>query len=196
MRFHLFAATAIVAVALSTDKITQGMQHGDHGPMHAAADTIDAPFDLQFIDTMIAHHRNAIEIAQLADKQAVHEELQQLAKKIIDDRQKEIGQLQAWKQEWYPGKGDATNMMMPRMQYSMSGISTSELQVHSGDAFDAAFIDMMIRHHQAAIAMARDAARRGQHKEIRKLSRNIARAQSKEIDTMTKWKKEWKPAAK
>lgn len=60
-----------------------------------------------------------------------------------------------------------------------------------GDAFDASFIEMMIPHHEGAIAMARDALQNATHDEIKKLARDIIKSQQREIDMMRTWKTKW-----
>jgi len=60
------------------------------------------PFDLAFIDAMIPHHQSAIDAAQQALNGAQRAEIKDLAQKIIDAQKKEIDQLKAWREAWYP----------------------------------------------------------------------------------------------
>ena len=60
------------------------------------------PFDLAFIDAMIPHHQTAIEAARMAEQQAKRQEIKDLAMQIIEAQQREIDQLQGWRQTWYP----------------------------------------------------------------------------------------------
>jgi uncharacterized protein (DUF305 family) len=60
------------------------------------------PFELAFIDLMIPHHQSAIEAARLALERAEHEELRALAQAIIAAQQREIDQLRAWREAWFP----------------------------------------------------------------------------------------------
>ena len=57
--------------------------------------------------------------------------------------------------------------------------------------FDRQFIDMMVPHHEGAIAMARVAEARGQHAEIKELAAAIVAAQDAEIRRMKAWRKAW-----
>lgn len=57
--------------------------------------------------------------------------------------------------------------------------------------FDRTFIDMMVPHHQSAVAMAQIALGRAQHAEIRTLGRSIITDQKAEISTMRQWRKIW-----
>jgi uncharacterized protein (DUF305 family) len=62
-------------------------------------------FDRAFIEAMIPHHQSAIMMAQVALMRAEHPELQALAQAMIDDQQREIEQMQAWRSAW---SGEAT----------------------------------------------------------------------------------------
>lgn len=68
---------------------------------------------------------------------------------------------------------------------------TGQLQSKTGDEFDRAFIDIMIVHHQGAIDMAAIAKTNAKHEEIKKMSGDIISAQTKEIEQMRQWQKDW-----
>jgi uncharacterized protein (DUF305 family) len=80
-----------------------GMGH----PMNMQAE-VDAlrsapePFDLAFIDAMIPHHQSAIDAGQMVLETATHSEIREMAQQVIDEQQKEIDQMKAWRTEWYP----------------------------------------------------------------------------------------------
>ena len=57
--------------------------------------------------------------------------------------------------------------------------------------FDLAFIDMMIPHHEGAVAMAKVALARGEHQEIRALAQAIVDAQDAEIAQLQTWRSQW-----
>jgi uncharacterized protein (DUF305 family) len=61
----------------------------------------DNQFDLRFIDAMIPHHQGAIDMANQALEKSDRPEIKQLAQDIISSQQKEIDQMQQWKQQWY-----------------------------------------------------------------------------------------------
>ena len=60
------------------------------------------PFDLAFIDAMVPHHQSAIDAAQMVIDSAVHPEIRELARQIIETQQMEIDQMLNWRQKWYP----------------------------------------------------------------------------------------------
>lgn len=76
------------------------------------------------------------------------------------------------------------------MDMSMNGMSEA-LEGKTGDAFDEAFIRMMIPHHQGAIDMAVAAKRSAGHQEIKDMADDIIEAQQREIDMMNGWLQSW-----
>lgn len=88
-------------------------------------------------------------------------------------------------------EGTTQGMMKGGMGMSMNGM-TMMLNGKTGDAFDAAFLAMMIPHHQGAIDMAKQALTNAKHDEVKNLARNIISSQQKEIDQMNQWMKDWK----
>ena len=56
--------------------------------------------DTMFIDMMIPHHQGAIDMSRDALTKAEHQELKDMAQKIIADQQKEIDQMKQWKEKW------------------------------------------------------------------------------------------------
>lgn len=61
-----------------------------------------------------------------------------------------------------------------------------------GDApIDRDFIDMMVPHHESAIAMAEIAQDRAEHPELGQLADDIIGAQSAEITQLKGWRDEW-----
>ncbi len=159
---------------------TSAMEGMDHG---ATATTADVPYDAQFIDGMIMHHKGAVMMAEQALEQSERPEIRELAQNIIATQNEEISQMTAWRDEWYPGLAPSagTGMEMGDM----------ELSADVSIPFDQRFIDGMISHHQGAIDMARDAQSKSEHSEIKALATAIITAQEGEIARMQQWKKEW-----
>ena len=157
----------------------------------ATGTTATAAYDLRFIDAMTDHHQGAIEMATLADGRDQHKELKALAAQIVDDQQRQIVQMKAWRHEWYGDATKAESTDMPGMAGSMTDMDMNHMKSMSGTGFDLMFIDMMIPHHQGAVAMANDALSKAEHAEVKALARKIIDAQQKEIGMMTTWKAAW-----
>lgn len=156
----------------------EGMNGGSMEGMNS-----NAPYDAQFIDSMIEHHTGAITMAEDALKNAERQEIKDLAQQIINDQQKEVAQLKDWRQQWYPDLAPTGGM----------GMSMGDMTV-GGDAsqpYDQRFIAAMIEHHNGAIAMANDALNKAERQEIKDLAQNIITAQKAEVAQLQQWNKEW-----
>ena len=156
----------------------------------AAAAAQSAPYDLQFLDTMSHHHQMAVDMVKAAEGRFAHKELSDAGKKIVADQQREIAQMKAWRDQWYPAAAPAMNMSMPGMSSSMN-MDMSHMTSMSGNQLDLMFIDMMIPHHDGAVAMAGEALTRAEHAEIKDLARNIIDAQTREIAQFRQWRQAW-----
>ncbi len=76
---------------------------------------------------------------------------------------------------------------MESMMYNMN----YNLQGKTEDEFDEAFINEMIVHHQGAIDMAKLVLEKSEKPELISLANEIIVAQTKEIEQMIFWKKNW-----
>lgn len=168
------------------------MNHSEmnHADMKSAPNAASAPYDLQFLDTMMAHHQGAVEMAKMIDSRTKNAELKKFGAQIIADQEKEIGQMKAWREKWFAGKPSAMNMEMRGMADSMK-MDMSKLSDAKDAEFDRLFVEMMIPHHHGAVEMSEDALAKAQHPEIKTLSNQIIKAQQAEIKMMQNWKTAW-----
>ena len=58
-------------------------------------------------------------------------------------------------------------------------------------SFDRQFIDMMVPHHEGAVAMGEIAQLRAEHGEIKQMAETILSSQTEEIDQMKRWRQAW-----
>lgn len=70
-------------------------------------------FDRAFIEAMIPHHQSAVQMAQLINDRAKHDEVKQLGKDIIAAQNGEIDRMKGWYAEW----GFGTYGDMPGMDH-------------------------------------------------------------------------------
>ena len=83
------------SMPMNSNMSNSGMNHSsmNHSDMKSDANAASAPYDLQFIDTMTAHHQGAVEMAKMVDSRTQRTELKAFAQKIIADQNKEIEQM-------------------------------------------------------------------------------------------------------
>ncbi|MEU7728244.1 DUF305 domain-containing protein [Streptomyces sp. NPDC040724] len=149
-------------------------QQGDH---NAA--------DVAFAQGMIPHHRQAIEMADLAATRAESADARKLAGEIKKAQDPEIKTLSGWLASWGEqvpaGGGGHDGHDMSGM---MSGEEMKQLESSSGKAFDTAFLQLMVKHHEGAVAMAKTEQSDGKYQPAKDMAGAIITSQSAEIARM------------
>ena len=163
--------------------------NGKADPMNASLEPIKgAEFEQSFLQQMIQHHRSAVEMAKLVSDHTKRPELRELGDKIITAQQQEIDQMTKWLADWYKTspKEVANEAADKEMKPHMSMLSGK----HDAD-FDKAFLDMMPKHHHAAVEMAEQAEKKATHPELKEFAAKIAKDQQQEIKQMKNWAQSW-----
>ena len=153
--------------------------------------------DVTFAQSMIPHHQQAIEMAELIDGRTDRPELAKLAKDVSATQSAEVSQMQGWLQAWGKpagGMGEMDHGASPTPGM-MGQAEMDELMGLKGTRFDLAFVDMMTRHHQGAIEMATTELGAGSLGEVKQLAQQIITAQQREIQQMAAWKQAWSAPA-
>ena len=113
---------------------------------------------MAFIDAMVPHHREAIEMAKAAQGRGLTQpDLEKIAGDIIASQQREIDQMLEWRERWFGARE------LGPVLSEVLGVDESELGMEheSGDEVagatdvDAKSAEMMIPHHRGAITMRR-----------------------------------------
>jgi uncharacterized protein (DUF305 family) len=144
--------------------------------------------DVLFAQSMIPHHEQAVEMAEIALDPTVgaSPEIVDLATRIQGAQDPEIQTMTAWLEEW----GEPTQMDlseghdMSGMEGMMSAEEMDALAAASSTEFDQLWAEMMIAHHEGAISMAADVQEDGVNPEVNALAGEIIEAQSSEIDEL------------
>lgn len=124
------------------------------------ADTSYSPADAQFMQDMIPHHHQALEMAQLVADRTNRPELLDVAGRIRVSQQDEIEFMEQWLRERdetipSPSDHDAMHTEM-RMAGMASPQQMAELAVARGTEFDRLFLRLMITHHEGAVTMVEE----------------------------------------
>ncbi|MFH0241288.1 DUF305 domain-containing protein [Streptomyces sp. HK10] len=193
------AATAAAVLAACGSQEPSPADRGGHDDKPAAGSSAPASAgshnaaDVSFAQGMIPHHRQAVVMAELAGTRAASQEVKDLAAEIKKAQDPEIETMSEWLESWgepvppetediagtdHSGHGSHG---MPGM---MDPEEMAELEKSSGEAFDTAFLKMMIEHHEGAVAMAEEEKENGSHGPAKAMADDIITAQNAEIDTM------------
>ncbi|ATW46896.1 DUF305 domain-containing protein [Streptomyces peucetius] len=144
--------------------------------------------DAAFAKGMIPHHRQAVDMADLAPSRAESAEVKKLAEQIKKAQDPEIRTLSGWLTSWgeeVPAEG-ATDHSAHGTGGMMTAEQMDQLENSSGKAFDTAFMEMMIKHHEGAVAMAKTEQADGADEPAKKMAGAIITSQTAEITRMNK----------
>lgn len=190
LAFAMALATGIFAV---TAEVTVSAQ--DHSGHAGQAQSGDMPSDLHYIDMMVMHHEQGVEMARLAEEKGQNAAVKAFAKKTGGGQQNDIKELQRYRDTWYAGRPqmDHAQMMshmgnMPGhkgMKMDMEG-DMAKLRAATGREFDRLFLDTMSSHHQMAVGMSKEAATKAEHAEIKRFAGKTATKQQGEIAEMNR----------
>ncbi|MBM4482026.1 DUF305 domain-containing protein [Rhodococcus hoagii] len=175
--------------------------------------------DVEYVQMMIPHHEQAVEMAELVPSRTGNPDIIALADQIEKAQGPEIEQMEGWLKAWgapepskaeAPGvtsdgmdhdgmEGDGTSMPMQSMPMtsmnSMPGMeggghgmmSAEQMQAleNAKDAeFDKMWLELMIAHHQGAVASSEQILQTGESEQVRQLAQQIVSSQQAEIAQM------------
>jgi uncharacterized protein (DUF305 family) len=152
--------------------------------------------DVEFMQGMILHHEQAVEMTALIASHTDNKDLRLLGAKISSSQSDEI----KFMQRWLASRGESTSMAMPGMSGMdasgkpmalMPGMLTPEqmetLRNARGAEFDHLFLTGMIQHHNGALIMVKDlfdTAGAGQEADIFNFATDADNTQRAEIKIM------------
>ena len=172
----LIMALSISGCASASNK---GMDHEGHSSEASGDLSSD---DVMFLQMMIPHHQQAIDMSDLALTKSTDSELLALAKDIRDEQAAEIVKMKAWLDA-----AGADLEMGHSHSHSMSGmLSDSELaalKAATGKSFDLLWLKGMTGHHDGAIDMAA-MIENAKNPEIKSFGQAIVSSQSEQNKQM------------
>lgn len=164
-----------VVQAGAPGEATRSYEGGSLSDLEGAAYT---EADVAFMQGMIHHHAQALEMTALIDERTTTAAIRQMGLRMEISQGDEIAIMERWLRDrgldvpdWRPsasgahaGHGamdhgamghdmDADEGMMPGM---LTPEQMDRLEAAEGRAFDRLFLELMIQHHEGALAMVRD----------------------------------------
>ena len=142
---------------------------------------------------MIAHHAQALFMTRLVPSRSRSVDVRTLAERIDVSQRDEIALMERWLRMRGQLVPDTTHLVqghdLPehRMPGMLSGSELRQLESARGDAFDRLFLQLMIRHHEGALAMVAQLLSRpggGQDPEAYRFAADVDADQRAEIARM------------
>src|SRR5882672_7445845 len=154
-----------------------------------------SPKDVEFMQGMIMHHAQAVEMTALIESHTGNKDLRLLGARISKSQSDEI----EFMKRWLASRGEPLSMPMPEMPgmdmsshpMLMPGMLTAKqmeaLRKAKGKEFDQLFLTGMIQHHNGALIMVKDlfdTAGAGQDAELFDFATDADNTQRAEIRIM------------
>ena len=124
------------------------------------ANTSHSPDDTLFMQDMIPHHNQAVQMADLVAERTNRPELVDVAGRIDASQLDEIAFMQQWLRERGERVPDPTAHEAMHTSHTMAGMASpeqmAELAQAKGTDFDRLFLTLMITHHEGAVKMVEE----------------------------------------
>lgn len=156
-------------------------KRGHHSMAKANGDYTGA--DIMFLQMMIPHHQQAIDISNLALKNSKNAELLALAKIIARDQAAEITQMRKWLKD--ANASEDMGHAMHDMGGMLSDDELAALTAAKGSTFDRLWLQGMTEHHDGAIHMVQ-MIEDADNMEIKAFGAKVITDQSAQIEQMKK----------
>lgn len=157
--------------------------------------------DVEFMQGMIMHHAQAVEMTDLIAERTSNRDIQLLGARISQSQADEMAFMKRWLEargrttEMKPAKstshGSHSHAAHTASEHRMPGMLTPEqmsaLRNAKGAAFDTLFLKGMIQHHEGALVMVKDlfeAPGTGQDAELFNFASDVDSGQRAEIRSM------------
>ena len=183
----LALALVVTLAACGSDNSSSANSAADSSTGSVSAVALNAA-DIEFAQGMIAHHEQAIEMAEIAldPNVGASPEVVDLATRIKGAQDPEVELMTGW----LTAAGEPVSMGASEGHdmSSMEGMMTAEqmdaMAAMTGTDFDQAWLQMMIAHHKGAVSQSQTVKANGSNADVLALADTIIKAQQAEITEM------------
>lgn len=141
--------------------------------------------DRGYVEMMIVHHQQALEMTSLAPERAGSDPVKKLAERIAAAQKPEVDAMKGWQETQGVKNGSGGH---GHDHGSMPGMATAaqltQLRNAKGAAFDELFLTLMITHHQGAVTMASEVLTEGNNVLVEEMANDVIATQTSEIGRM------------
>jgi len=208
LRYVLVFATAASAAACgaaatsSTPPVVQPGAPGQPGKILTEGTAEALPrtrynaADVKFMQGMIHHHSQAIDMVELLYQRTASDDMKKLAKRIEVSQNDELGLMRRWLEargQEAPGPHAHHMPGAPMMPGMLSADEMAKLAAAKGPEFDRLFLEGMIKHHTGALTMVAElfaTPGAAQESDIFAFASDVDADQRMEIDRMSAMLKE------
>ncbi len=171
-----------------------GGGHEQHASTEPASAASDAPassgyndHDVMFLQMMIAHHEQGVEMAEVAAGRAKREEVRNLAAAVAATQTEEVKTMTSWLRGW---SKPTTTDHEPGSHAEHGGLPATgpkeirTLKRTTGAAFEPAFLNLFVAHQHNAVKMAEAEEDKGANAEAKAFAKRVRESRTDQIRQM------------
>jgi len=151
-----------------------------------------APYELQFIDTVVELQLRAIDAEQLVATRAEHVELKQFSRQLIAEQRSEITTLRQLRASWFGDKPAAVYLQLAGASEALHAIDVAKLDPLKENAFDLEFIEEMTAYLKSVNRMGSDVLNEDSRAELKQVAQNIVNGNGSRVEQLKAWETSWK----
>ncbi len=144
-------------------------------------------FDVMFLQMMIAHQQQGLEMLRLGEHKGVREDVVDLAGAIDVTEAEEVRTMQRWLKAWNVPPTDITDPAVHAAHGGRSATGPEEikaLQDATGADFETKFLNLLIAHQHNAVELAQQLSTTGQNDTVKQLAERIELSRTQQIKQM------------
>ncbi|WP_432988481.1 DUF305 domain-containing protein [Dactylosporangium sp. CA-233914] len=160
------------------------------GIAEADAVTADGPhndFDVMFLQMMIAHQQQGLQMIKMGERKAVRQEVIDLAGAIDVTEAEEVRSMQRWLKAWNVPQTEITDPAGHAAHGGRPATGPEEikaLQDATGTDFETKFLNLLVAHQHNAVELAQQLATTGQNTTVKQLAERVQMSRTQLIKQM------------
>jgi uncharacterized protein (DUF305 family) len=174
-----------------------GRDAGMHRDAPAAAPAPWSTADAAYVQAMLWHQEQALDMASLVQGRTARPELRRLARSMRAAQSSDIVRMRAWLRAH--GAGDSSDDARqrpaePAGRWFAGMMAAPQLQTlasATGQRFDFLFVDMLLEHHKGAIVMAEGVLADGSDAQVELFATSAITDSRRAIRQLTSWRRRW-----
>ncbi|GAB7038324.1 MULTISPECIES: DUF305 domain-containing protein [Catenuloplanes] len=188
----LLAVTALTALltACGTAPATPSADPTPAGGATAAANTGGRnDHDVMFLQMMVNHHEQGVQMAEIATEKATSDELKTLASAVVATQKDEIATMKSWLTAWGEADRADTDVNLHADHGGLPATTPEEIEslrdTPTAD-FDGTFLALFTGHQHNAVEMAKTETTEGENPDAKALAKSIDDSRTAQIQLMLK----------
>lgn len=182
----VLAAVVAVVVGLAAGGCHHGPTPVPEASTSAVGMTVGSPVDVRFLEDMVLHHQQALELAAMVPVQSADPALVAFADQSATQQRTELQGCQAQLLQWEIPGGHSGRDQAADIPGMVDKATVDKLRNLRGPAFDTLWLQTMIAHHRGAITMAQNEIGHGESPEAISIAQSLLPFQQTEINQMNR----------